>query len=1073
MEAVQAASEALRVDKHKGGGSLSRDGDSFHGEKTESDFEPESVLNYDGDGEDEESDEEESNELQDRFTEEDLNNNKIEYKTGMQEWPDGSSYKGQFAFDLKLGYGEFAWDNGERYVGQFYKDHRHGKGIYFWPDGSKFSGSFYLSHKEGYGTMEFNDGRKFQGLYKADERFGPGIETYPDYTQDVGLWHRSHIIKLCTEIPGYFILSEFPELKVYFDVESSRDYISEDSSTMWDLNEEKDPFFYRFKQLLLNDDSYTLPENMYIYSIDADHLPLTRTFLKEFDFQYFKKRKRLAYEKRWPITNITPFLIRMQKHMYKYRHCQKDVDWDVNFILEGHRNGFGAKGRKESAAELLIVKSAEGDCNRVYEILRDNLAHPDVADVHGFTALAAAAMSCRDDIINLLLDNGADVNKCSDEGLSALSMCIIHYFPAESFQSNIAEQNHSRKEAGEVGDEISTVSPQLSQSEVSQPSPESAENKISSPTTPLSPAPLSSAEKAEGGTDTEAKLSEETENAIGEKSSGTICGVYNYEIKVTAEAMQRGAVVLSHHMLKLPCFPDSEEIVQHEGTIRRMAISITEQKKRLATIKLLLKRGADPNMCSIPMHVLFFAVKAADAKVVKILLEAGAKTDIRLPTRLGGVAPLHIAAALPVEEGIEITELLLHSATNPDVKAEDENDVYRPDRVLKNELTEAPSMMKMFNETGPSKFYYRECNTIPEEGGRTPLHIACERTDDFKNAAEVVHLLLEHSANPNLLWSGHSPLSLAVASGNDQAVAELLGSGADPNLPLSRGVGSALCSVTNPAYEHSRTLADKMALINTLIAGGADMLMPITIGDETRSAVGTVVDYAYFKYYQDKRMMRTPYHALSPSERDLFSARRKLLEFLSERLRETVILKEKQWDKEELRRLKYASTRRQSTAGSGVVLPETDTSRLPFFKYCYQCGRSVGVNLSPCTRCFETYTCSKSCKAKAWNERHKRECMQPDASSAAESDEVEFSSLLSVRMRRRSRGAKGKVAPPHRKPKEIKEKKPVLPRHKMEEKKAKLLKEDKWRGKPEKSKGGPEKSSSHADLPYTGNYSFI
>lgn len=75
-----------------------------------------------------------------------------------------------------------------------------------------------------------------------------------------------------------------------------------------------------------------------------------------------------------------------------FRHCQKDIDWDVNFILEGHRNGFGAKGPKECAAEELIEKSREGDYNRMYEILRDNLAHPDVADAHGYTALAAAAV---------------------------------------------------------------------------------------------------------------------------------------------------------------------------------------------------------------------------------------------------------------------------------------------------------------------------------------------------------------------------------------------------------------------------------------------------------------------------------------------------------------------------------------------------------------------------------------------------------------------------------------------------------------------------------------------------------
>uniref|UniRef100_A0A8D2L3T8 Ankyrin repeat and MYND domain containing 1 n=1 Tax=Varanus komodoensis TaxID=61221 RepID=A0A8D2L3T8_VARKO len=612
------------VKKNEAGDGISGDDSFFHGrgEETETEIEPESDLDYDDDEEEETEDyEEECSKEQDLFSE-DLNNNKIERKIGVQEWPDGSSYRGEFALDLKLGYGKFVWDNGEKYVGQFYKDHRHGRGVYFWPDGSKFVGSFYLSRKEGYGSMEFNDGRRFQ-----------------------------------------------------------------------------------------------------------------------------------------------------------------------------------------------------------------------------------------DDIINLLLDSGADVNKCSDEGLSALAMSIIHYFPAESFQSNIAERNISRREF-------------------------------------------------------------------------TMALTFSRFITIDRFSFSAGF----------------------------------RQKKRLATIEVLLRRGADPNMCSIPMYSLFFAVKAANPVVVKILLEAGARTDIRLPTRLGGLTPLHIAAALLGEEGVQITELLLHAATNPDTTAEDKDDIYTLDRTT----------VKMFNETGPPKSYYKECTIIPEEGGRTALHIACERTDNFQNAGDVIHLLLQHNANPNVLWSGHSPLSLAVATGNDQVLLELLAAGADPNMPLSQDIGSALCAVTNPAYEHNRTLENKMALINTLIAGGADMLMPITIGDGTKNAVGTVVDYAYFKYYQDKRISRTPFHALSPTERDTFSNRKKLLEFLSEQLRECVILKEKQEEYPTYLFLcKFGNVWYPRHA---FGLWKESCKELLFFKYCFQCGRSVGMNLSPCTRCYEIFTCSKSCKMKAWNERHKREC---------------------------------------------------------------------------------------------------
>ncbi|XP_033923418.1 ankyrin repeat and MYND domain-containing protein 1-like [Melopsittacus undulatus] len=95
-----------------------------------------------------------------------------------------------------------------------------------------------------------------------------------------------------------------------------------------------------------------------------------------------------------------------------------------------------------------------------------------------------------------------------------------------------------------------------------------------------------------------------------------------------------------------------------------------------------------------------------------------------------------------------------------------------------------------------------------------------------------------------------------------EAVIELLRHGADPNLPLSGAVRSALCPAVSTAYEQQRTAAQRIAL---------------------------------------DRIAHTPYHILSASEQEGFQIRRSLLEHITVKLRELVILKEKEWDQEELR----------------------------------------------------------------------------------------------------------------------------------------------------------------------------
>ncbi|XP_078306797.1 ankyrin repeat and MYND domain-containing protein 1 isoform X11 [Panthera onca] len=788
----------------------------------------------------------------------DLKEAYIQLVRGVQEWQDGCVYQGDFGLDMKLGYGEFSWPTGELYHGQFYRDHRHGLGTYQWPDGSSFTGMFYLSYREGYGTMYLKT-RLFQGLYKADQRFGPGVETYPDGRQDVGLWVREHLIKLCTEVPRSFSIHNYPEYSGFLTHSPARLSLSDEEKVDWDQPEGQDPFFYDYKRFLLNDD-LTLPPEMHIYSTDNSHLPMTCSFRKELDAQIFLNDipPFAEDEEPWFIKNETPLMVKIQKQTYKYRNKKAHTSWNMGAILEGDRSGFAHHGPKEQLSKEMILRAEEGDYDWIYRILRDDLVSADVADAKGYTVLAAATVHCHTDIVNLLLDSGADVNRYTDEGLTPLSMCFLLYYPSTSFKPNIAERMAPKSQVSPVALQLPALCPvyyppvRLSTRQCT--SPHLAQEAPNMPVNPnltfsfpemamesicfedLVPTPGSQEQKSivwgseEDRLSPGARLSQEspdlgsspqkqdlspwdsssdlekgpdgTEGSLGGCTLGSqetnfesaVC-VRNFSFGLSQDLLERSAQ--AHSMLKAPSFSATGF---DKGTMRKMALAVVERRTRWLTIELLLHRGADPNLCRVPMQALFFAVKAGDVAGVRLLLEHGARTNIQLP-----------------------------------------------------------------------------------------------------------------------------------------------------------------------------------AEIDRLIDYGADILNPVTLTQGDKVAVGTAVDYGYFRFYQDRKIAHSPFYALMPVDREVLLARKQILEYMGLQLRRAVFAKESQWDPKML----YLSKRAELTPYRRLKQKSTSLSKelhleeqepIPFFKFCYQCGRSVGVRLVPCTRCYGILTCSKYCKTRAWGDFHKRDC---------------------------------------------------------------------------------------------------
>ncbi|KAM3876348.1 ankyrin repeat and MYND domain-containing protein 1 [Diretmus argenteus] len=1008
---------------------------------------------------------------------------------GVQEWPDGSKYEGEFVNGLKHGRGKYTWENGESYEGSFYKDYRHGEGVHCWPTGHKFIGKFYLNRKEGYGLQRFPDGTTFQGLYHTDQRFGPGVVSYPDGRQDVGLWHSEHLLRLCTSQEGGFSLDNFPGYAAY----NTGPTATIDSLTQV----ETDPLRSPYKDLL-SDESFILPPNMESYSTDGDHLPLPPGRRRELDQHFHGElwepdpHKYLGYD-RDPISTL-PLQRRMQAHIYRHRLQAVSVGWDVAAVVSLTRDGFGPKGPLEVSSERLIQLASLGERQAVSQILRTGLVHPDVADARGNTALIAATVNCHNDVIHLLLDMGANIDYLNCDGMSALAVCHVLYYPIQSLHTTTAEKiplkplaktqagmsrstwgnspptspvdfttdttrtnnrlgsnvsddsdrgfftdlhndlldgaettahtehlkerEEKEKEEGEDGDggskETEREDREAEGDEERENEQRDVEKGQEEERDVLEKRTIKKGEKedieqerkkenleektelgqereieaAEGdgeeGEERDVEMRESDIKDVEERevgggqvvpgedcsiqvldghipvgivwwkkgqagAAGTVqatseechltptldsaCSVESFNILVTEEVMQRSAEALRR--TGVPQHADTQQ------TVRKIAAMKIEHRVRWKTLKLLLDRGADPNASRIPMPVLFLATKAADAEAVKRLLLCGARTDIPLPPEWKGLYPLHIAAALPGPAGPRITELLLHAITNPDNQASDQDDIYELDKVcylccdtwavnLVPLQTSVECKAVLGNKTaGPTAKYSSPPREAPMEGGRTALHVACQRDSDYNHAREVVALLLAHRASTHLLWSGHSPLSLAIASGNEQAVEELLKEGADPNLPLSCRVGSALCAVANINYHSGGHPGFKAKMLDTLVKAGANIMMPVMVGQ----ALGTAVDYAHHSFNQDSHIANTPYNTLKMRDRETLKTRLQLLSIMGDLLRKP-------------------------------------------FKFCYQCSRSVSVVLTACSRCHQVFYCSKTCKRKAWDERHKDECIR-------------------------------------------------------------------------------------------------
>ena len=330
--------------------------------------------------------------------------------------------------------------------------------------------------------------------------------------------------------------------------------------------------------------------------------------------------------------------------------------------------------------------------------------------------------------------------------------------------------------------------------------------------------------------------------------------------------------------------------------------------------------------------------------------------------------------------------------------------------------------------------------------GNSPLHLLASRMCDSPEISALASLLLTHSANPDIVCKGHSPLSLAILNNNQNMTELLLTHGVDLNLPLGSGVATVLCITTSLRSQSLRAVQKSIRLFKSLVDAGANILLPVEV--KRGSPLGSVVDFANAAFQEDKRCSELPFHSMTRIERQRFLARSKLLKYVTNSFRKTVRLNgistsqqklfetqkslnevlefdfsklTEQLEEDEKKSKSKSRTRRSRKSQSPqrcksrgqvtspekdkqidsetTIVPQQDTTTGEVFtiashkskvdnftelkmsmefatlKYCEYCCKSINVKLKQCNRCHLVYFCSRSCKLRAWESWHRRECL--------------------------------------------------------------------------------------------------
>lgn len=143
--------------------------------------------------------------------------NEFRHGFGVQEWPGGYKYEGEWQFSTACGRGRLTFPDGDVFIGQWRNNMFHGLGVYRssaagteycgeWraelrhgfgvefssgKEGSKFAGCFKDGQRNRFGVCVWNDGGVYRGSWKEGQCTGVGVHNESGGAQFRGHWRYS------------------------------------------------------------------------------------------------------------------------------------------------------------------------------------------------------------------------------------------------------------------------------------------------------------------------------------------------------------------------------------------------------------------------------------------------------------------------------------------------------------------------------------------------------------------------------------------------------------------------------------------------------------------------------------------------------------------------------------------------------------------------------------------------------------------------------------------------------------------------------------------------------------------